>query len=88
MWEALYAIQIGSNWCMDTGVRAFLRLILHDLYSKDLSNRPIYAVLNTHNLDIILQLKYMSGFMKTVLKSLLSARYQSFSLVFINPKQP
>ena len=27
--------------------------------SKDLSNRPIYAVLNTHNLDMILQLKYM-----------------------------
>ena len=27
--------------------------------SKDLSNRPIYASLNTHNLDMILQLKYM-----------------------------
>ena len=27
--------------------------------SKDLSNRPEYAVLNTHNLDMILQLKYM-----------------------------
>ena len=27
--------------------------------SKDLSNRPIYAVLNTHNLDMILQPKYM-----------------------------
>ena len=26
---------------------------------KDLSKRPIYAVLNTHNLDMILQLKYM-----------------------------
>ena len=26
---------------------------------KDLSNRPLYAVLNTHNLDMILQLKYM-----------------------------
>ena len=39
----------------------FLRLILPDLMtcSKGLSNRPIYAVLNTHNLDIILQLKYM-----------------------------
>ena len=39
----------------------FLRLILPDLmtYSKDLSNRPTYAVLNTHNLDMILQLKYM-----------------------------
>ena len=24
---------------------------------KDLSNRPIYAVLNTHDLDMILQLK-------------------------------
>ena len=27
--------------------------------SKDLSNGPIYAVLNTQNLDKILQLKYM-----------------------------
>ena len=27
--------------------------------SKDLSNRPIYSVLNTPNLDMILQLKYM-----------------------------
>ena len=27
--------------------------------NKDLSTRPIYAVLNTHNLDMILQLKYM-----------------------------
>ena len=26
--------------------------------SKDLSNRPIYAVLNTHNLDMTPQLKY------------------------------
>ena len=40
---------------------AFLRLILPDLMtcSKDLSNGPIYAVLNTHNLDMILQLKFM-----------------------------
>ncbi len=30
-----------------------------DKCSKDLSNRPIYAVLNTHNLLMILQLKYM-----------------------------
>ena len=30
-----------------------------DKCSKDLSNRPIYAVLNTHNLLVILQLKYM-----------------------------
>ena len=51
---------------MNTGVRdlevAFLRLILPDLMtkcSKDLSNRPVYAVLNTHNLLMILQLKYM-----------------------------
>ena len=27
--------------------------------SKDLSNRPIYAVLNTHNLDMILQINFM-----------------------------
>ena len=34
---------------------------INDISSKDLSNRPIYAVLNTHNLDMILQLtgKYM-----------------------------
>ena len=51
---------------MNTAVRDleaafFLRLILPDLMtcSKDLSNRPIYSVLNTHNLDMILQLKYM-----------------------------
>ena len=39
-----------------------LRLILpefNDIGSKGLSNRPIYAVLNTYNLDMILQLKYM-----------------------------
>ena len=54
-----YTIQIGSNWYMDTGVRTqklyFLRLILAD----NLSNRPIYAVLNTYNFDMILQLKHM-----------------------------
>ena len=32
---------------------------IYDICSKDLSNRPIYVVLNTHNLDMILQLKYM-----------------------------
>ena len=33
---------------------------INDIGSKDLSlNRPISAVLNTHNLDMILQLKYM-----------------------------
>ena len=32
---------------------------INDIGSKDLLNRPIYAVLNTHNLDMILQLKYM-----------------------------
>ena len=31
----------------------------NDICSKDLSNRPIYAVLNTHNLHMILRLKYM-----------------------------
>ena len=56
-----YTIKKGSNWYMDIGVRDlevvfFKRLILADL---DLSNRPIYAVLNTHYLDKILQLKYM-----------------------------
>ena len=33
--------------------------IFNDICSKDLSNRPIYAVLNTHNLDMILQIKNM-----------------------------
>ena len=33
---------------------------INDIGSKNLSNRPIYAVLNTHHLDMILQLKYMS----------------------------
>ena len=32
---------------------------INDIGSKDLSNSPIYAVLNTHYLDMILQLKYM-----------------------------
>ena len=32
---------------------------INDIGSKDLSNRPTYAVLNTYNLDMILQLKYM-----------------------------
>ena len=36
----------NSTWINDTG-------------RKDLSNRPIYAVLNAHNLHMILQLKYM-----------------------------
>ena len=61
-----YTIQIGSNWYMDTGVRDLEVACfkanstwINDIGSKDLSNRPIYAVLNTHNLDVILQLKYM-----------------------------
>ena len=32
---------------------------INDIGSKDLSNRPVYAGLNTHNWDMILQLKYM-----------------------------
>ena len=54
-----YTIQIGSNWYMDTGVRDLQLACFNDVGSKDLSNRPIYAVLNTHNLDMFLQLKYM-----------------------------
>lgn len=61
-----YTIQIGSNWYMDTGecdleVTCFKAnsTWVNDIGSKDLSNRPIYAVLNTHYLDMILQLKYM-----------------------------
>ena len=56
-WEFLiishYTIHIRSNLYMNTG--------LCDLgtKSKDLSNRPIYAVLNTHNLDMIIPLKYI-----------------------------
>ena len=46
-----YTIQIGSNWYMDTGVRG-----LEDVVFKANFN---LAVLNTHNLDMILQLKYM-----------------------------
>ena len=51
---------------MNTGVRdlevAFLKANstrFDDKCSKDLSNRPVYAVLNTHKLFMILQLKYM-----------------------------
>ena len=61
-----YTIHIGSNWDMDTGVRdlevAFFKdtsTRFNDISSKHLSHKPIYAVLNTHNLDMILQLKYM-----------------------------
>ena len=51
---------------MDTGVRDLEVACfktnstwINDIGSKDLSNRPAYAVLNTLNLDKILQLKYM-----------------------------
>ena len=51
---------------MDTGVRDLKVACfeanstwIDDKCSKDLSNRPIYAVLNTYNLDMILQLKYV-----------------------------
>ena len=61
-----YTIQIGSNWHMNTGVRDLEVACfkanstwINDIGSKDLSNRPIYALLNTHNLDMIFQLKYM-----------------------------
>ena len=61
-----YTIPIGSNWYMDTGVRDLEVACFkanstynNDIGSKDLSNRPMYAVLNTHNLDMILQPKYM-----------------------------
>ena len=56
-----YTIQIGSNWYMDTGVHDLEvacfkanSTLTNDIGRKDLSNRPIYAVLNTHNLDMIL----------------------------------
>ena len=38
---------------------------INDICNKDLSNRPLYAVLNAHNLDMILQLKYMPIVMNT-----------------------
>ena len=51
---------------MGTGLRdlevAFFKAnssLFNDICSKDLSNRPVYAVINTHTLDMILQLKYM-----------------------------
>ena len=51
---------------MDTGVHdlqvTFFKpnsTWINDIGSKDLSNKPIYAVLNTYKLDMILQLKYM-----------------------------
>ena len=51
---------------MDTGLRDLKVACfkansswINDIGSEDLSDRPIYAVLNTHNLDMILQLKYM-----------------------------
>ena len=51
---------------MDTGVRDLEvgcfkanSAWINDIGGKDLSNRPIYAVVKTHNLDMILQLKYM-----------------------------
>ena len=61
-----YTIKKGSNWYMETGVRDLEVVFFkancsrfNDIYSKDLSIRPIYAVLNTHSLEMILQLKYM-----------------------------
>ena len=52
---------------MNTAVRdlevAFFKAIsnwFNDICSKDLSYRPVYSVLNSDNLDMILQLKYMS----------------------------
>ena len=61
-----YTIQIGWNWYMVIGVRDLEVACfkanstwINDIGSKDLSNRPIYAVLNIHNLDMILQCNYM-----------------------------
>ena len=61
-----YTIQIESNWYVDTGLRdlevTFFKANstwINDICNKDLSDTPIYTVVNTHNLDMILQLKYM-----------------------------
>ena len=58
---------------MDTGVRdlevAFFKANstwFNDICSKNLSNRLIYAMLNTHNLGMILQLKDMPTVMNPV----------------------
>ena len=58
---------------MDTAVRDLVvacfkanSFWINDIGSKDLSNRSIYAVLNTHNLDMILQLNYMPIVMNLV----------------------
>ena len=58
---------------MDTGVRdlevAFFKANstwFNDICSKNLSNRLIYAVLNIHNLGMILQLKDMPTVMNPV----------------------
>ena len=58
---------------MDTGVRdlevAFFKANstwFNDIWSKNLSNRLIYAVLNIHNLGMILQLKDMPTVMNPV----------------------
>ena len=57
-----YTIHLESNWYMDTGVSdlevAFFKANstrFNDICSTDLSHTPMYAVLNTHNLDMILQ---------------------------------
>ena len=64
--SSAHAIPIRSNWYIDTGVRDLEVACfkadstwINDIGSKDLLNRPIYAVLNKHNLDMILQLQYM-----------------------------
>ena len=61
-----YTIKKGSNWYIETGVRDLEVVFFkanssrfNDICSKDLSIRPIEAVLNTHSLEMILQLKYM-----------------------------
>ena len=68
-----YTIQIGSNWYMDKCVRDWKVACfkanstwINDRGSKDLSNRPKYAVFNTHNLDMVLQLKYVPMVMNPV----------------------
>ena len=57
-----YTTKKGSNWYIDIGVHDLEDVFFKanssrfkDICSKDLSNRPI----NTHSLEMILQLKYM-----------------------------
>ena len=54
----------------------------NEICSKDLSNRPIYAVLNTYNLDMVLQLKYMPIVMNSARLEILEMLWSVMRLIF------